>query len=407
MYNSILCRYHEIAIKGNNRKDFERCLVDNLYVLLRAAGMDIKIHRVQGRIWIERPDRAVFTSEELETLKERLKGVFGIESFSPALYLKPDMAEITEAVLTGCAGLLPSYWAINDPVTFRIRARRSDKSFPLTSKDIEIALVEAVGGRFGGREHLKLNLAKAEFTIGVEVRKEFAVVFFESFSGPGGLPVGSNGKVLLLLSGGIDSPVAAYLLMKRGSPVDYLAFHSAPYTPEATTDKVSGIAKYLNSFQKSGRLNLANLSEFQKLVRDYCRPKYRTILYRRAMMRIANIVAERTKALALATGESLGQVASQTVVNLNTINQASNLAVLRPLIGFDKNETIDIARRIGTYELSEVQVPDSCTVFLPSAPATAAALDKVEHEEARIPDYDGVLEKIADEIIVSYPGHER
>ena len=255
---------------------------------------------------------------------------------------------------------------------------------PATREELDLFYKHGIG----------VVLDEADITLGVEVRDEFAIVFFESFKAPGGLPVGSNPRVLTLLSVGIDSPVAAWQIMKRGSPTEFITFHSAPYTPPETIDKVRSLVRILNRFQRHGRLFIVNLAEFQKAVRDNCSERMRTVLYRRAMFRIAEAVARREDCRALVTGEALGQVASQTVVNMDTINRAVDMLVLRPLVGADKLETIAVAERIGTMKLSSVQVPDSCTVFAPSSPATAVPAAIALKEESKIPNYAGLLEKI-------------
>ncbi len=390
MYNCIICRYHEIATKGNNRNMFERCLVDNIRRLLKGL-VDCKVLRIRGRIWIEHPEKRDFTMQEVEKMIPALKKAFGVETFSPAIRVSSDMEAIRNAVLTLTPGVFEGR---PDDVTFRVRARRSNKSFPFKSKDIEIDLVSAVASCFDHRR-FKLNLNDdAQITLGCEVRDEFSLLYFDTYEGPGGLPVGSNPKVLTLLSGGIDSPVAAYLIMKRGSPTDYISFHSFPYTPEETTDKVKTIAEHLNTFQAAGRLHLVNLIEFQKAVRDNCSERLRTVLYRRAMFRIAERIARESGCRALVTGEALGQVASQTLVNMDTINRSIDMLVLRPIVGEDKLDTIATAEKIGTMKLSEKQVPDSCTVFAPSSPATSVPLVIAEKEEQLIPDYAGIIERI-------------
>lgn len=390
MYNCIICRYHEIATKGNNRNMFERCLVDNIRRLLKGL-VDCKVLRIRGRIWIEHPEKRDFTMQEVEKMIPALKKAFGVETFSPAIRVSSDMEAIRNAVLTLTPGVFEGR---PDDVTFRVRARRSNKSFPFKSKDIEIDLVSAVASCFDHRR-FKLNLNDdAQITLGCEVRDEFSLLYFDTYEGPGGLPVGSNPKVLTLLSGGIDSPVAAYLIMKRGSPTDYISFHSFPYTPEETTDKVKTIAEHLNTFQAAGRLHLVNLIEFQKAVRDNCSERLRTVLYRRAMFRIAERIARESGCRALVTGEALGQVASQTLVNMDTINRSIDMLVLRPIVGEDKLDTIATAEKIGTMKFSEKQVPDSCTVFAPSSPATSVPLVIAEKEEQLIPDYAGIIERI-------------
>ena len=397
MYNCVICRYHEIATKGNNRGMFERVLAEN--IRHRTSGMpDLKVGRVRGRVWIEYPDRRVFTGDEREKITAALLRVCGLASFSFVIRTDPDMEKITAAAKE----MIPELFAAADResvTTFRIRARRSNKRFPLRSRDIEIALVSAMA-QTGRMPQFNIDLDHAEVTLNVEVRDEFALLFADVIPGVGGLPTGSNPKVLTLLSGGIDSPVAAYLMMKRGSPTDYISFHSAPYTPPETTEKVIGIARHLNQYQKKGKLFLVNLAEFQKAVRDNCEERFRTVLYRRAMMRIAQAVALANNCRALATGEALGQVASQTLVNLDVINRSVDMLILRPVIGEDKLDTIATAEKIGTMVLSAPQVPDSCTVFAPANPATAAPLAQVEIQESKIPDYQGILQKIISEIEV-------
>lgn len=401
MYNCVICRYHEIATKGNNRNMFERCLCGNIKHLL-ADIPDIQVRRVRGRVWVERSDKGVFPAETLERIKVALRRAFGLESFSPAILLAPDMDVIRETVVSNAQKIFDGY---SSGVKFRVRARRSNKRFPLTSKDIEIDLVSAVA-QVVGSDLFIIDLDNADITLGVEVRDEFSLIYFDTYSAPGGLPVGSNPRVLTLLSGGIDSPVAAYMIMKRGSATDYVTFHSSPYTPQETVDKVEAIAALLNTFQTKGTLHVVNLLPFQKLVRDCCSERMRTVLYRRAMFRIAEKIAHKTNCRALVTGEALGQVASQTVVNLDTINRATDMLVLRPLIGEDKLDTIAIAEKIGSMELSSVQVPDSCTVFSPSSPSTAVPAGLAEKEEEKIPEYAKVIDDIvsAAEVITPQDG---
>lgn len=394
LYNAIICRYHEIALKASNRSNFERCLAENIKMLLDP--LPVKVHRVRGRMWIDKPDRACFTDAELAVAEQRLAHAFGLESYSPARLVAPDMdairsalAELAPQVVEPALAALPE----GGRLTFRIRARRSDKQFPLRSQEIEIELATWLGNYYG-HERMKIDLVNAELTFGVEVRDELAVVFLETRRGPGGLPVGSNARVLALLSGGIDSPVACYLAMKRGSGVDYITFHSSPYTPPETTEKVTRIAGYLNRFQRPGRLALCNLAPIQKLIRDKCNPRLRTVLYRRMMFRLATMLAGKFRCEALLTGESLGQVASQTVRNMATIDRATEMLVLRPLAGQDKMETVAWAERIGTFEMSKEQVPDSCTVFAPDHPSTGVELERAEEEERKLGEWQSVLDEI-------------
>ena len=389
MYNSIICRYHEIATKGNNRNMFERCLCENIRHLLRGVP-DCHVSRVRGRVRVEHSNRRPFEPAEIDAIRSGLGRAFGLESFSPAHLVDTDEKQILDAALELAR---EAFGRVSGKTTFRVRAHRGNKRFPLTSCELEIKLVTAISEAVGP-DRFKIDLDHAEITLGVDVRDEFTALFLDRYLAPGGLPVGSNPRVLTLLSGGIDSPVAAWLIMKRGSPTDFITFHSAPYTPPETIDKVVGIAASLNEFQRSGKLFAVNLAPLQKLIRDRCNEKFRTVLYRRAMFRIAERVAASSGCRALVTGESLGQVASQTIDNLDTINAAIDMLVLRPLIGADKLETIAAAESIGTMEQSSVQVPDSCSVFAPSSPATAAKRSHAEAEEAKIPEYSQVIEEI-------------
>lgn len=404
MYNAVICRYHEIAIKGNNRRDFEKQLMGNMRYLLRAAGANCKVRQVRGRIWVEHPDREqLFTNEELTVIRSVLERVFGLESFSPARLLPSDMESIHAVLATMLEPTFAPRFAEKQIVSFAIRARRSNKNFPLHSKEIEIALATQVFTSLDDAR-LKVDLEHADVTIGCEVRHEFTALFVESYKAPGGLPVGSNGRVLGLLSGGIDSPVATYMTMKRGCSVDFITFHSAPYTPQESVDKVVRLAEKLNTFQYPGKLHICNLAPLQKLIRDLCTDRDRTVLYRRAMLRIATLVAEKSECGALLTGEAVGQVASQTLKNMSTINDATEMLVLRPLCGADKQDSIRLAEKIGTYDISIIPAPDSCTVFAPPSPATSVPRHIAESEESKIPDYEALIAQIADAVETVVPG---
>lgn len=396
-FNAVICRYHEIAIKGDNRNMFEQKMVGNLEHLLRDIP-DLRVRRIRGRIWLQHAELVPFSESELETIHAQMKKAFGLESYSPVIMCEPDIEKLKSAVQNSCRHYFDSRFEKSPVVSFRIRAKRADKKFPIRSKDVEIELARVVGGNYD-YDSLNINLEDdADITIGCEIRAEFAFIYYQSFRCPGGLPVGSNAPVLALLSGGIDSPVACYMLMKRGCPVDFITFHSAPYTPPETLDKVRRMAAKINEFQRRGRLHCCNLAPIQKLIRDNCRADFRTVLYRRMMLRIAAKVARAHGNQALLTGDAVGQVASQTVVNMATIDAASDMLVLRPLVGSDKNWTIDLAREIGTFELSSEQVPDSCTVFAPPSPSTKAPLDRIIIEEKRLGDWEAVLDQIIADI---------
>lgn len=397
MYNCIICRYHEIATKGNNRSMFEARLIENITEQL--AGIEgIDPQRIRGRIFVRKKGAVPFNGNEIGLIKERLPKVFGLESFSPALECAPEREAIFGLVEKSAPSIFSAHFEEKSgKVSFRIRARRSDKSFPLRSKEIELESASIIGRLFG-EERLEVDLMDADITVGIEVRERNAFVYYEVCDAPGGLPVGSNSPVLSLLSGGIDSPVACHMVMGRGCHVDFLTFHSHPYTPMDSVEKVKRIVRALNSYQRMGRLYSCNLAELQKMIRDMCTPKFRTVLYRRMMLRVAERLCMKKGYMAIVTGESVGQVASQTVVNMNTIDAACGMLVLRPLAALDKNESIARARKIGTYDISIEQVPDSCTVFAPPAPAVAAKLPLVERDEERLGNWESVLQRICDGI---------
>ena len=402
MYTCFICRYHEIATKGDNRRMFEEKLIDNLryqcQTLEELPGLAFP--RVRGRIYVRREDKAAFTEEQVEKIKSALGRCSGLENFSPALECEPEIGQILDLVRNSAGEQLKPIIEQKGVVKFRIRARRSDKRFPTMSKDIEIAAATTISEMFP-KEQLEVDLTHPEVSVGIEVRDINALIYYQVFPGPGGLPTGSNSPVLALLSGGIDSPVACQMIMNRGCHVDFLTFHSYPYTPMASLEKVQKIAAKLNTFQKPGTLYACNLSEIQKQIRDLCTEKFRTVLYRRMMMRIANMICRRKKLNAIVTGEAVGQVASQTIINLGTIDAAADFVMLRPLCGMDKLETIRRAEKLGTYELSIDPQPDSCTVFAPPSPSVAAKLFDIEREEAKLGDIQPLLEKAYEEMIIS------
>jgi thiamine biosynthesis protein ThiI len=387
-YNAFLIRYHEIAIKGRNRRMFENKLIESIRRLLKTID-DIKVLNQRGRIVIHLGHWRKFTPEEASIAIEQLQKCFGVESYSPVICIDPDFdsveketTDIFEAAYADFEKKLDQDPTRKDSkITYRMRARRSFKKFPMKSKEMEIHFANIFLRK---HDRLKVDLEHAEFSIGLEVRRLNAFVWFESYKGPGGLPVGSSGSLLCLLSGGIDSPVACYTAMKRGSQCTFLTFHSHPYTPPTTISKVADLTKVINGYQKPMPLYACNLGFAQKAIRDNCHERFRTILYRRMMMRVATVVADWNNDLALLTGEALGQVASQTLSNMSVINRSTSKLILRPLVGFDKNEAIILARKMKTMELSEIDVPDSCTVFAPDSPATSSKLHIIEAEEAKL-----------------------
>ena len=389
-YNAVLLRYHEIAIKGRNRRFFEGKLRDSVMRLLKdIPRIGVRIER--GRMIAHAFEWRALTEEEIEIIKEQLPKCFGLETFSMCLCCEPKMEQIEQVIETVFPSIYEKYCAAADEdliegdeprsVTYCMRARRSLKSFPMRSKELEIYFAEKLLQIF---PRLKVNLSKAEINIGVEVRERFAFIYMESHRAPGGLPVSCSRSVLSLLSGGIDSPAACYMAMKRGCSVGYLTFHSHPYTPPASIEKVARLVQIINGFQKKQPLLCCNLATAQKAIRDNCRDRFRTILYRRMMMRIASIVAAWRGDGALLTGEQVGQVASQTIENMHVINRSTDKLIIRPLVGMDKIESINLARKIGTLAISEEEAPDSCTVFAPDSAATASKLHFIVRDETNL-----------------------
>ena len=374
---------------------FEQKLIDNIKHLLRNID-GIKLSKTRGRLWINKEGE--ISQEEFELIKKQLPKAYGLSSFSPGTSCNKELETIKEAAITVSKPVFTDALDSKKHPSFRVRARRADKSFPLKSKQLEIELATMIGETFDKDQRLRVDLENADITLYCEVREKNAFVYTETYPGPGGLPTGSNSPVLSLLSGGIDSPVACSMLMKRGCRVDYLTFHSYPYTTTESVDKVERLAKILDEYQQPARLFICNLAPIQKEIRDNCSERYRTVLYRRYMFRIAEAIAKRIGTHALLTGEAVGQVASQTIINLSTIASAIDMLILRPLAGLDKEEVIKRAREIGTFDISIEQVPDSCTVFAPNSPATAAQLDKIELEEKKL-DIDQLLNDIIEETI--------
>jgi len=359
----VVVHYHEIALKGDNRPMFVRRLAENLRKAARDLG-GVRILTPYGRILIELQEGL-----DWSILRERIGGVFGVANFSPA-YRTAREPEAMEAFL--------------DPVlagksfeSFRIAARRSDKNYPMTS----VELNHRLGRYVQDKTKARVDLKNPEFTIHVELLRKESLVYFEKHDGPGGLPVGVSGHVLSLISGGIDSPVASYLMMKRGCTVGFVHFHGSPYLTRASLEKAEELVQHLTRHQFASRLYAVAFGEIQRLIVLSAPPALRVVLYRRFMLRIAEEIARRERAKAVVTGENLGQVASQTLENLTAIQAAGRLPILRPLIGFDKEEIIELARTIGTYSVSIQPDQDCCRLFIPPHPTVAAEMNEVEKAE--------------------------
>jgi thiamine biosynthesis protein ThiI len=360
---SIVVHYKELALKGKNRPWFIRMLVRNLQTAL--GGLHVPaIRSVMGRIEIE-----LGPQTEWPVVRERLRKVFGVAYFSPAGRGPHELDALATEILGGLGD--------RHADSFRVTARRTDKRFPFTSPQIE----REVGGLIKEAKGWRVDLDDPALTVHVDMMPDGAFYFFDKEPGAGGLPTGTGGRVACLLSGGIDSPVAAYRLMRRGCSVLFIHFHSYPILSHASQEKVREIATLLTQYQLRSRLALVSFGDVQQQVVLAVRPELRVVMYRRLMMRIAERLARRWHAKALVTGEVIGQVASQTLENLTTIAGATTMEVLRPLVGMDKDEITAEAERLGTYPISIIPDQDCCTLFTPKHPATRVTPRQIEDAE--------------------------
>lgn len=365
MEKVVIVRYAEIHLKGKNRGYFERVFCVNLEKALK--GMKHELRRTSGRYLI-----AAFEESDAEEILSRVSRVFGVHSYSLGYRVPNDLDHIFEAARTVCP----------TDGTFKVETHRADKRYPMTS----LELSAAIGARLlEGCPALRVDVHAPQHTVYLDIREEGTALVFGSFEeGAGGMPVGTSSKGLLLISGGIDSPVAGYMMAKRGMEVEYLHFHSYPYTNEQAKDKVVELARILSRYAGGEWLSTVKVTHIQEEIHKKCAPELNVTLLRRFMFRIAERVAKKKGAKCLITGESLGQVASQTMEGITSSNAVVTLPVLRPLIGFDKEEIIVRAKKIGTFDTSVLPYEDCCTVFLPEFPAIKPKLSFVEEEENKL-----------------------
>jgi thiamine biosynthesis protein ThiI len=360
----VLATTNEISLKGGNRKWFERTLTDNV----RHAVEDLPVSAVSRPAW-----RVLITFSEPVPFAEvarRLGTVFGLGAVMAVEHAGFTISELEETLAPHLEDL--------SAASFAVRCLRSDKTYPMTSPEIE----RAVGTFVQERTGWPVDLRDPDLTIHILIDENGLFTWTRRVAGPGGLPVGVSGRATCLLSGGIDSPVAAYMMMKRGMRLDFVHFHSVPRTDPASLEKVHDLVRILNRYQGRARLAMVPLLDIQEQVAARCPAPLRVLLYRRFMLGLAERVARRFKARALVTGESLGQVASQTIENLAAVEAVTSLPVLRPLIGLDKQQIINIAKRAGTYELSILPHFDCCSFLMPESPATKSFADELDAAEA-------------------------
>ena len=366
MEKVIIIRYAEIHLKGKNRGWFEKVFAINIEKNLK--GIRHELRRLSGRYLVEN-----FNEEDTDTVVNRLMKVFGSHSISIAQKVSSDMQNIYEAALSVCP----------ETGTFKVETHRADKTFSLNSMQIS---AEIGGKLLETNKNLKVDIHNPQSTVYIDLRENgTALVFGKFFKGAGGMPVGTAGKGMLLLSGGIDSPVAGYMIAKRGMSLECIHFHSYPYTNMMAKEKVIELAKILSPYTCGIKLNIVSVTHIQEEIHKNCNADYMVTLLRRFMMRLSERIAIKNGAQCIITGESLAQVASQTIEGMTSSNSViGKLPVLRPLCGFDKDEIIERSRAIGTYTTSIEPYEDCCTVFLPEHPVTRPKLAEIEAEESKL-----------------------
>jgi thiamine biosynthesis protein ThiI len=368
----ILIHYHEIGLKGKNRGRFENQLISNISKTMKDVPTG-QVRRIGGRLYLELTE-----DSPLDTIRERLSWVFGVANYSVATKVPNDMDAIREEA-----------WSASEKVdfgSFKVATRRSDKTFPFNSNDIN----RDVGAYIQEKSKADVRMDDPDLTCFIELTSNGTFIYATKETGPGGLPVGSNEKAVSLISSGIDSPVASYKIMKRGVTLVFVHFHSQPYTNRNSERNVEELVQHLTRHQHRAKLYSVPFVDIQRHIMQFGLEGYRVVLYRRAMLRIGEAIANKERAHCMVTGDNVGQVASQTLMNLRAVEEVTLMPVLRPLAGDNKDEIIVQAKKIGTYEISIEPYEDACTVFLPKHPTTRASLDRVHECEAQM-DLDSLI----------------
>ncbi|OBW84618.1 thiamine biosynthesis protein ThiI [Clostridioides difficile] len=385
MYNILIVKYGEIGVKGKNRYIFENRLIRNIRNMLKPIGK-FNVYKEYGRIYVDLEDY------DYEEVIEEVRKVFGIVGVCPGVRAKKDYDTLKEIALKMLEEKIDAGYK-----TFKVESRRGDKSFGLTSQEMSMDIGGYLLSKVGDR--INVDVRNPEVKIKCEYREFHTMVYSDTIPGYGGLPLGTNGRAMSLLSGGIDSPVATWMVAKRGMEVEAVHFHSYPFTSERSQEKVKDLAKILAKYCGRVRLHKVNILEIQKAIGENCNEEEATILSRRFMMRIAKRLSEKRHCDALITGESIGQVASQTIQGLTCTNAVVDLPVFRPLIAMDKSDIVDIAKKIGTFETSIVPEEDCCSVFSPRKPVTKPRLEKIEKSETAL-DIEKLVQDAIDKIEV-------
>ncbi|MBO5242513.1 MAG: tRNA 4-thiouridine(8) synthase ThiI [Lachnospiraceae bacterium] len=379
MFTAFLIKYAEIGVKGRNRYMFEDALVDQIRFALDKVDGEFKIRKTQGRIYVD----AVSEFDSDETV-DALKKVFGISGICPMIYVEDEGFEkLSETIVDYIGNVYPE-----KNKTFKVFARRARKNYPMSSMEINCELGGVILDAY---PDMKVDVHNPEIELSVEIREKI-YIYSETIPGPGGMPVGTGGKAMLLLSGGIDSPVAGYMISKRGVKLEATYFHAPPYTSERAKQKVVDLAKYVSAYSGPMNLHVINFTDIQLAIYEKCPHDELTIIMRRYMMRIAERIACETGCLGLVTGESIGQVASQTMQSLISTNEVCQLPVYRPLIAFDKQDIVDISEKINTYETSIQPFEDCCTIFVAKHPVTKPNVNVIRGHEQN-------LEDVIDELV--------
>lgn len=392
--NTFIVRCGEVALKGLNKPYFERMLVDRIkWALKKYSGVEVK--RNEGLIFVKAPKAL-----DAQQIVENVSKVFGVASISPALEIPSDMDEIGKAAVEYMLEVIEK----RGIKTFKVDAKRADKNFPVKSPDI----AKTIGAKvLIGCRVLKVDVHQPDCLLFVDVRRNKSYIYEQKISGFGGLPLGTNGKGLVLLSGGIDSPVAAWMMAKRGMLIEAVHFHSYPYTSERAQEKVNQLAQIVAGYCGRFKMHTINLLPIQEMIVQNCPEEETTILVRRFMMKIAEKVAKISDCCMLITGENLGQVASQTAEALVVTDQSVQMPVMRPLIAMDKVDIMEMAKNIGTYETSILPYEDCCTVFLPKHPVTKPKLDRILASESKL-DVGRLVDEAVEsrKTIVCYPAQQ-
>ena len=394
IFSSFLIKYGEIGVKGKNRYLFENALMQQIKYALRRCEGEFSVHKAEGRVYVD-----AIGDFDYDEAVENLSTVFGILGICPVMFAADEGFEkLKDTVKDYMNKVYPD----KTGKTFKVHARRARKSYPKPSMEINADLGEYLLDTF---PELSVDVHNPDINLYIEIREKI-YIYSEIIPGPGGMPVGTNGKAMLLLSGGIDSPVAGYMVAKRGVKIDAVYFHAPPYTSERAKQKVIDLAKKVARYSGPIYLHVINFTDIQLAIYEKCPHDELTIIMRRYMMKIAEAIATETECLGLVTGESIGQVASQTMASLLVTNEVCNLPVFRPCIGLDKQEIIKISEQIDTYETSILPFEDCCTIFVAKHPVTKPSLEVIKRHEHHLDDViDGLMQTALDTketLIVKY-----